>query len=309
MKQFITLILCTFPCFFLVSSEFDEDQDENRGLQVLEFNSALQEAMGKEAYWAVIDYANLIEKHFSESPFAEDAEFMIGDAYYKLGQLELANQHFDTYLKNVTSPKYFEQAIEYKFSIAEKFRLGAKKPLFGSHKLPKWMPAKEDALEIYEDVITAFPHHDIALKSLLGKAELQIEFQEYEEAVKTLDVLLRKFPKHNLAPKAYLEKGHVYLKQCSGKNLDPSLLDAASLNLTKFKLAFPREAKVKDAEAALAEMQERFAGNLLEIGNFFERTKKHTAASIYYKAVTMKYPQTKAASDARSRLALSSSSS
>jgi hypothetical protein len=44
-----------------------------------------------------------------------------------------------------------------KFAIAEFFREGGKMRLFGSHKLPAIMPAREDALKIYDE-----SHYNIA---------------------------------------------------------------------------------------------------------------------------------------------------
>ncbi len=104
---------------------------------------------------------------------------MIGEAYFKLGQLEIANERFTTYLNHSASPKHFEEAIHYKFHVAESYRKGVKKPLFGSHKLPKIVSGEEDALQIYDEVITGLPHDDIAAKALLGKAELQLRFEDY----------------------------------------------------------------------------------------------------------------------------------
>jgi outer membrane assembly lipoprotein YfiO len=301
MRKYIQYLF-SFAILSLFALEEEDLNWEDAGPSVLEFNGYLQEAIREGDWWAAIDYAELISYHFPESPFAFETAFLIGEAYFKLGELELANERFTSYLNHSPSPKHFEEAIHYKFSIAESFRSGVKKPLFSSHKLPKLVSGEEDALKIYEEVITSLPHDDIAAKSLLGKAEIQSRFEEYKESLETLDLLIRRFPKHDLAAQGFIEKSHAYLMQCREKSLDPALLDLAEVNLRKFRLAFPREERIAKAEKDFAEMQEIFAEHLMETGRFFQKTKKVPASIIYYSKVLSKYPESKAASEAKERL-------
>lgn len=300
MKQFI------LSFFFLFASLFALEEHEliwdDEGESVLEFNTYLQEAIEDQDWWAVIDYAELISYHFPQSPFAEETAFLIGEAYFKMDQLELANEAFSSYLSHVVSPKRFEDAVQYKFTIAEQFKNGVKKPLFGSHKLPKIVSGKEDAVQIYDDVITTFPHHEMAVRALLGKAQVQAELEDFKPSLETLDLLIRRFPKHELAASAYLQKSHVYLMECQERSLDPALLDLADVNLNKFRLAFPRESRISQAEEELLQMKEIFAQHLFDTGKFFEKTKKIPASIIYYSKVIAKYPETKAASRAKVKL-------
>jgi outer membrane assembly lipoprotein YfiO len=294
-----------YPLSLILSLSALEEEEllwDDEGPSVLEFNAFLQDAIRDGDWWAAIDYAEMISYHFPESPFALETAFLIGDAFYKLGQLELANERFTAYLNHSAAPKHFEEAIHYKFNIAESFRSGVKKPLFGSHKLPKLVSGEEDALKIYDEVITSLPHDDIAAKALLGKAEIQARFEDYKPSLETLDLLIRRFPKHDLAAQGFVQKSHSYLMQCRDKCLDPALLDLAEVNLRKFRLAFPREERIVEAEKDFTEMQEIFAEHLMETGRFFQKTKKVPASIIYYTKVLSKYPETKAAAEAQERL-------
>lgn len=296
-------IFCSFLFFSsLFSLEEDELFWEEEGPSVLEFSTYLQEAIADEDWWAVVDYAELISYHFPQSPFAEETAYITGEAYFKMDQLELANEAFTAYLNYASSPKHFEDAVRYKFTIAEQFRNGVKKPLFGSHKLPKILSGKEDAIAIYDDVITTLPHHEMAVQALLGKSQLQAEFEDFKPGLETLDLLIRRFPKHEMAAQAYLEKSHIYLMQCKERSLDPALLDQADVNLSKFRLAFPREPRIEGVERELAQMRELFAQHLFDTGKFFEKTKKIPASLIYYSKVISKYPGTKAAENAKLKI-------
>jgi outer membrane protein assembly factor BamD (BamD/ComL family) len=301
-KTFFLLIAFALP---LLALEEHELTWENTGPSVQEYNSALQQAIQEERWWDVIDYADIISYNFPTTPFAQEISYTLGEAYYKLNQFEYANDCFTAYLSRAAAPKHFEEAIEYKFNIAELFANGTKKRLFGSIKMPAWVPAKEDAVQIYEDVIASMPHSELAAKSLLSKARIQAyNLEDFKPSIETLDLLIRRFPKHDLAAEAYLEKNKIFLAQCQIESLDPDALELAELNLRKFRLAFPRETRIEEAEKVLSDLQELFAQSLLETGQFFEKTKKVSASLIYYHKVIAKYPNTLAAEVSREKVEL-----
>ncbi len=300
MKKFI-LILLASSSTLMALEEYELVWGDNVP-SAQEYNSALQQALNGGDWWKVVDYANIISYNFPTSPFASEASYLMGEAYYKLNQFEYANECFTAYLTHAIAPKHFEEAIEYKFNIAEHFAQGTKKRLFGSPKMPAWVPAKEDSIEIYDQVIAGLPHSDFAVRALLSKARVQAYMEDFKPSIETLDLLIRRFPKHDLTAEAYLEKGKVYLMECQAQNLDPDLLDLAELNLRKFRLSFPRELRLVESEKTLSDMKEVFAQNLLETGDFFEKTKKMPASEIYYHKVVANYPETQAATVAREKL-------
>ncbi len=295
-KYILSLLVLASP---LVAQEQEIAWEQQT---VTDVNSYLQSAIAEKNWWAAIDFADIISHQFPTTPFAQETPFQAGLAYYQLGQFELANATLTSYLNSSTNHSHFEEAIQMKFEIAEAFKNGAKKPLFGFHKMPKWLPAQEDAVQIYDEVITSLPHSEFAVKSLLGKAIVQAELEDYKPAVETLHSLIRRFPKHEMAAQAFLEVNRIYLTQCKNTSLDLDVLDLAEVNLRKFKLAFPREPRIAEAEKIFFETQELFADNLLETGLFFQRTKKVPASIIYYNKVIAKYPKTKAADKAREKL-------
>lgn len=298
-KVLFLFLICGLP---LMALEEEDLSWENTGPSAQEFNGYLHQAMLDKDWWSVVDYATVLSYHFPTSPFSQDAAFYIGEAYLNLGHPFNANDYFTAYLNTPNTLRRFEDAIAYKFGIAERFRNGEKKPLFDSHKAPKWLSAKEDAIEIYDEVIATVPHGAFAAKSLLGKAQIQAELEDYKPSLETLDLLIRRFPKHELAAEAYLEKVHVYYMQCQGKSLDPDLLDLAKVTFQKFRLAFPREPRLNNAEEYIQKTKEAFAQNLLNTGTFFQKTKKAPAAKIYYKKVLSQYPETSAAIAAQEKL-------
>ena len=269
---------------------------------VQEHYSAILQAYQQEQWEEVIRQSLIMIHNFPSTPFADETHFYLGVAYFNLYELEFANQYLTRYLKSQATPKFFEEAIQFKFQIAEQFHHGAKKHLLGWQHLPKWVSAREEAIAIYEEVLTALPHHELAACALFGKAQLHLQEEEYKASVETYQTLIRRFPKHPLSVESYIGIAQVYLMQSKDRYPDQDYLDLAEINLKKFKSSFPKEEKIAEAERLLLEMKELFANNLYDTARFYERTKKPHAAHIYYDRIVAKYPQTKAAELAAKRL-------
>lgn len=253
--------------------------------------------------WEELVHQSLIViKNFESTPFAIEAYYYLGAAYFHLEEYEYANRFLTKYLKKQITPKFFEEAITYKFKIAEQYRLGERKHLFGLDTFPKWLPAAKDAIAIYDEVITALPHHDLAAYALFGKAYLQLKDEEYKSSIETYQMLIRRFPKHPLARESYIGIGEVYLIQAQESYPDQDFLDLAELNTRKFRADFPSDEKVQVAEDLLLAMKEVYASDLYDIARFYERTKKPQAARIYYTRIQAKYSDTKTCQLATKRL-------
>ncbi len=276
--------------------------EEVATMSVQEHYSALLDAYQKQNWDETIHQSLIVIKNFSSSPFAQEAYFYLGVAYFNTGELEYANRFFTSYLKKQATPKFFEEAIQYKFKIAENYHRGAKKHILGWETMPKWLPARDEAIAIYDEVITALPHHELAAHALFGKAQLLLKEEEYKSSVETYQTLIRRFPKHPLAAESYIGVGQVYLVQSQAEYPDQDFLDLAEINLRKFKHDFPGEEKLAVAEKMFLKQNEVFAGDLYTTGRFYERTSKPHAAYIYYARILAKYPQTNVAKSAEKRL-------
>ncbi len=241
--------------------------------------------------WAKLEKeATVVIKNFSPSPFARDAVYFLGVAYFHQEDYEMSNYQLTDYLTSQSTPKYFEEAIQYKFEIAEKFRQGARAHIMGFKSMPKWIPAHSQAISIYDEVISALPHHDLAAHSLYGKALVHGKNEDWRSSIESYQTLIRRFPKHPLAIESFIGIGDVYLQQSESEFPDPDLLDLAELNLRKFRSAFPREEKVAVAETTYSKMRDEYALSLFETARFYERTKKLGAAKIYYSKIMSNYP-------------------
>jgi outer membrane protein assembly factor BamD (BamD/ComL family) len=276
--------------------------EEVATMSVQEHYSAAMGAYQQQSWGEVIHHCVIVIKNFGASPFAQESYFYLGVAYFHTGEVEFANRFFTKYLKKQATPKYFEEAIQYKFKIAEKYHKGAKKHVLGMENMPKWVPARTEAIGIYDEVLTALPHHELAAQALFGKAQLLLKEEEYKSSIETYQTLIRRFPKHPLAAESYIGVCEVYLAQAQAEYPDQDFLDLAEINLRKFRMNFPGDEKIALAERTVLEMREVFASDLYDTGRFYERTSKPHAAHIYYTRILVKYPDTKVSALAGKRV-------
>lgn len=271
-------------------------------LPVQEHYALAKSAMEKEDWVELIKQSRILLHNFSESPFAQDARFYLGVGYFQVGECDFANTHLSEYLQKQYTPKFFEEAVRYKFLIAKAFQNGTRKHIFGKESFPKWISGKREAMEIYDEVIVALPQNDLATESLFGKGEILFEEGEYQESIDVFRVLLRRFPKSPLARDAYVSIIRVYKTLAEKEYPDPDYLDLAEIHRKKFAADFGSDPKLIEADRLLADMKELYADDLYQTALFYERTKKPKASVIYYSKIVNKYPDTRIADLAKHRL-------
>ncbi len=234
----------------------------------------------------------LVTTAYPGTSYAQEGYFYLGVSYFYLKEYDLANEAFSNYLSCHGSPHFFEETIQYKFSIGEEVGAGAKTRCFGMREFPKCMTNRTLAIEIYDEIVATVPCHDIAAHSLVAKGWLQWSWGQYTAAVEAFQQVIRRFPKHVLAPECYLMISRVYLDQCEREYQNPDILTFAELNLQKFSRNFPREERLCQVNEDFLGIQECYAKGLYEMGQYYERKRKPKAAMIYYNNAIYQFPET-----------------
>lgn len=298
--------LCVlFACFCLLSQEVSAgitikdgwfvSTEEVATMSAEEhFNEGAQ-AMACQDWYEAAKQFRIVSCNFPDTAIGQESYYWLGVAYYQLAELDFANDAFTAYLKSQNTPQFFEQTIYYKFNIANRFRLGAKKRLFGTKQLPKWAPAYELAIEIFDEVIAAVPCHDLAAQALYIKGYVRWQEHAYRDCIDVYLQLIRRFPKHELAPLCYLNITNVYLEQSQYEFQNPDLLGLAEINVRRFEQEFPGDERLLQAEYNLQTIKETYAHGLFCTGMFYERTKKPWASVIYYQRAINQFPDTQVA--------------
>lgn len=249
-----------------------------------------------------VKHFSIITINFPKSAYGQESYYFLGVSHYFMEEYDFANTAFSEYLKVQANPRYFQSAVDFKFSIAEQLNAGAKRRALGTKKLPKWACGKALALEIYDEVIAAVPCSDLAAQALMSKACLQWTLQNYRAAVDSLQMVIRRFPKYEKTPDCYLYIGKIFLEQSRYEFQNSDILAFAQINFRKFERDFPREERLCEAQEDVLAIKEIYANGLYETGRFYERTCKPKAAMIYYQDAIRQFPETCTASTCRIRM-------
>ncbi len=300
MKKFYCLLFSVCLLSSLNARENPRFQQHQREvLSVQEYYGLILESYQNKNWNRVIEQSLILLEDYPVTVFAQDVFFYLGVSYFELEEYEKANSYFSSYLKKQMTPKFFEEAFTYKFKIAEKYRTGTKKAVLGL----KWIPARQEALHIYEEVISTLPNHELTVQALFARAELLAREKSYKASIESYQNLIQQFPKHFLAVRSYVEIGRVYLIQSQKEYPDQDLLELATINLHRISANFPSEEAIEEVEDMLLSMQEIYAKDLYEIALFYHRKKQPNAAYLYYKRILKAYPATLVAKKAEKRMA------
>lgn len=303
LKFILVNFLCLGLCLGLeaqnVNMQGMDDQIIAKGLTIDKCYKYMKKACSQKKWDDAIEYGENLTSYRPKTPSGKEALYFLGIAHFEKNNLEKANEYFTAYLTKDFMPEHFEEVIEYKFKIAEKYRLGVGKPLFGSEKMPNWIPAEDDALKIYDEVINALPQSEMAIKSLFNKAQLHFEFAEYKKAAEAAESLISKYPKHALAIESFLLISKSYFKQADPKHHENDLLNLAEINLAQFKKSFPLEERTKTVEEDIKAMKEVYAEGLFEVAQFYNKKKESDATALYFRKIKTDFPNTKVAGKIR----------
>lgn len=307
MKKSFLLVFISFCCLagsahaakakpFKSSAEADAYLSSHYNLGCEHYN--------KQEYRDAYTHFEKVIYFFPDSEVAAEASYYLGVCYFEMKEYDFANKEFSSYITASAHPAFFEDAVRFKFCIAEHFKNGKKRRGFNSRYLPKWISAQEEALTIYDEVIVALPNHEITICALRSKAELLRRMKEYRASVDTYQTLIRRFPRDEYTPECYLMIADVYCEQSKYEFQNPDILALAELNARKFAYEFPRDERVECVNASVQKIKENYARGLCDLGLFYERKHHPEAAAIYYKTSIAEFPDTACADFCRGRLEL-----
>jgi outer membrane protein assembly factor BamD (BamD/ComL family) len=310
MRKVAILTFCILNALFFTShslyaikpkSKNFKSEDEATDYLVKHYNFGCQYFNCEEWSKAASEFEKVIF-YFPCSDAAATASYYLAVSYFEMKEYDFANEEFSNYLKASQHPNFFEEAVEFKFCIAEHFKGGKKRRPFKMRYLPKWISGQDSALVIYDEVVAALPNHELTVQALYSKANLLMQMGEYRDAIEAYQTIIRRFSKHEIVPCCYLKISEAYVRQSELEFQNPDILALAELNVRKFSNDFPRDERVAIAEQSVRHIKEMYAKGLCDLGLFYERLQKPDAAAIYFQSSIEEFPDTQVARFCRSRL-------
>ena len=245
---------------------------------------------------------HVIQVSFEGASLAQDAHYYLAVSLYEMNDLDVANKEFTSYLQKNNSPNHLEDAYRYKLAIAQKLADGAFCHLFGVESLPRLQTDRKLALEIFDEVASALPNHDIAASALLRKAQLLKYQEDFSGAIDVYQTTIRRFPGSSFALTAYQEIALCYVDEMRRQPHNVDAMTLADINLKQIMKDFPQAKEIADVEAQVTAIKELYVNALYETAQLFERMSQPKAAVLYYHLAITTFPSSSIAPQCRDRM-------
>jgi outer membrane protein assembly factor BamD (BamD/ComL family) len=259
--------------------------DESRGL--------LAEGRPKKA-------RKRIEAWLDAHPESEryfEAMWLLGETYFETRDYWKAVEHYQLVAESA-SGEVFHRANERSVRVAQAFLSGQKRRVWKVLRLP----AYDEGVEILDRVWQREPGTRLGEMSLKLKADHFFERGEVELAYDEYANLVMQYPSGRYVQLGMLRTAEAAEAAFPGIRFDDRpLLDAAE-RYRQLQATFPAYAQHENVGERLDGIQEKRAAKDLDIGRWYERTRRPDAAAYYYREIMADWPGTLAAAEARTRL-------
>jgi outer membrane protein assembly factor BamD (BamD/ComL family) len=238
---------------------------------------------------------------YGQTSLAQDAQYYVAVALYEMNDIDVANREFSTYLKKNNDPAHLEDVYRYKLAIAEKLSAGARTHLLGFDSLPRLQTDRSLALEIFDEVASALPNHDLAATALLEKARQLRTEERFQESIEVYHTAIRRFPGSAFALQSFQGVSGCYVDAIKRQPQNVDAITLAEINLKQVSKDFPQAQELSSVEADFASIKEMYVKALYETGQLYERMAQPKASVLYYHLAERAYPTSSIAALCRAR--------
>lgn len=277
------------------SIEGDDSQIANSSAEQMHKAEAF-EAAGKDAS-AFKAYKALV-KHFGLSLLAPKAQRKQGILLEKHGDYDKAYDAYNVYLTKYPHGEDFDSVVESMFKISKMFLNGQKRKVMG---IPT-TASMERAQHMFEGIVKSAPFSKWAPLAQFNVGEALEKQSKYPEAIQAYQTVVNKYPNDQIADNAMYQAGYVRMKEMREGSYDKASAQKAREAFEDFIYRYPQSEKVPQAKENIKSLEGGVSKGSLEIAKFYDKTKQHKAAVIYYNDVIKQDPGSPDAVFAKNRI-------
>ncbi len=168
-----------------------------------------------EDIWSASLYYMQIDKEFKNETIGHEARFKNARIFYYDGEFNYAQSQLDV-LKQGTTRLIANDAIELSILITDNFGLDSNFTamyLFAQADLLIEQRKYDQAFQLFDSIMTAFPYHSLGDEILIKKAYAMELQGQWKKAIDFYDELLKYYGEDILADDAIYRKGILYMDQ------------------------------------------------------------------------------------------------
>ena len=159
-----------------------------------------------------------------------------------------------------------------------------------------------EAVEIFKNIERIYPLSDEAIQSQIMQGFIDYIILDYDAAILKFSKIIKKYPSLKNIDYVYYMNALCYYEQISHEGLDGKYNNLALENLNQVIKRFPNSKYAKDSYQKIILVKSNIAAKHMDIGRFYQKQKKYTAALNRYKIVVESYEETKFAPEALYRI-------
>ena len=151
----------------------------------------------------------------------------------------------------------------------------------------------DEAIIIFEEIERLYPLSNEAIQSQIMSGFIDYGNLNYNNAIYKFSRIINKYPSLKNIDYVYYMKALCYYEQISHEGLDGKNNLLALENLEQLIQRFPNSKYSKDARQKKVVVNSNIAAKHMNIGNFYQKKAKYTAALSRYKIIINNFSNTK----------------
>src|SRR3989338_7156945 len=235
---------------------------------------------------------------FPNSRLAAEGVYYAGLSWEAKGDIARAADAFQKLVDRYPYSDRIKDAVKHEFDIAGRFASGDKLKVLGIPALP----GQEKAVEIYKHIAKNAPFGTYGDQAQFQLGEVYKSQGEYEEAQKAFQAVVDDYPGSDLVAKAKYQIAFCSMEASKKSQYDERTAERAIEEFEGFKNEFPADQQAMNADESIKALRNKKAETSLDVAAFYEKRGKLESAKVYYQEVIKKYPETRAAQEARKRI-------
>ena len=240
----------------------------------------------------------VLVKRYGLSVLAPKAQRKIGVLLQKHADYDKAFEAYNTYLTKYPQGGDFDSVVEQAFTIAKLFLDGQKKKIMGVPTTSSMGRAQT----MFETIVKNAPFSKFAPLAQFNVGQALEKQGKYPEAIKAYQVVVTKYAGDAIADDALYQVGYVRLRETREGSYDRASVAKARESFEDFINRYPESEKVPQARENMKALEGGNAKSSLDIARYYDKTKQHRAAVIYYNDVIKTQPGSPESEIAKARI-------
>lgn len=262
---------------------------------------AARSLMEQGEYKKALRETNKFDQYYLDSEWADDNQFLRGEINLRQGDYLEAAHQFQQVITNYPDTDLYDAVIEKQYEIGDRFYELGQKRMEKKWTLFRGRPLKK-AIDVYSMVIDNQPFQEAAAEAQYKIGLCHFTRDEYVEAAYEYQRVIEDYASSDWVDDASYGLAMCYYEASLPPDYDQTRSRLAIEAIDEFKARFPEDERVENLAEKRQDMRDKIARQRLMTARFYEKRRRFDAARIYYEAVVEQFPDTAAATDAKSWL-------